>query len=55
MNTAGQIGSIVSPLLVTFLVGQTGNWNVALFVIGGLYAMGAACWGLIDPRIRIFE
>lgn len=55
MNTAGQVGSIGSPLLVTFLLGQTGNWNIALFVIGGLYAMGAVCWGLIDPRQRIFD
>lgn len=55
MNTAGQIGSIGSPLLVTFLLGKTGSWNVALFVIGGLYAMGALCWALIDPRERIFD
>ena len=55
MNTAGQIGSIGSPLLVTFLLGKTGSWNVALFVIGGLYAMGAICWALIDPRERIFD
>jgi MFS family permease len=55
MNTAGQVGSIASPLLVTFLLGLTGNWNVALYVIGGLYAMGAVCWVLIDPRQKIFD
>lgn len=55
MNTAGQVGSIGSPLLVTYLLGQTGNWNAALFVIGGLYALGAVCWGLIDPHRRIFD
>ena len=55
MNTSGQIGSVLSPLMVTFLLGRLGDWNVPLFVMGGLFLMGALCWGLIDPRNRIFE
>ena len=55
MNTAGQIGSIGSPLIVTYLLKLTGDWNAPLLVIGGLYAMGAVCWCLIDPRRRIFD
>ena len=55
MNTAGQIGSIGSPLIVTYLLKLTGDWNAPLLVIGGLYAMGAICWCLIDPRRRIFD
>ena len=31
MNTSGQIGSILSPLMVTFLLGQLGDWNAPLF------------------------
>jgi MFS family permease len=55
MNTSGQVGSILSPLMVTFLLGRFGNWNIPLFVMGGLFLMGALCWGLIDPRKRIFD
>ena len=55
MNTSGQIGSVLSPLMVTFLLQRLGDWNVPLFVMGGLFLMGALCWGLIDPRQRIFD
>lgn len=55
MNTTGQIGSILSPLLVTFLLARLGNWNAPLFVMGALFLLGAACWALIDPRQRIFH
>jgi hypothetical protein len=24
-------------------------------VMGGLFLMGAACWGFLDPRRRIFD
>lgn len=55
MNTSGQIGSVISPLMVTFLVARLGDWNAPLLVMGGLFLVGAACWGLIDPRNRIFD
>lgn len=55
MNTSGQIGSVLSPFLVTFLLARLGDWNLPLYVMGGLFLMGAFCWGLIDPRQRIFE
>jgi len=34
MNTAGQIGSFLSPLVVTALLGRSGNWNLPLIVLG---------------------
>jgi MFS family permease len=55
MNTSGALSSVVSPLLVTWLVRVTGDWNVPLYVMGGLFLMGAVCWCLIDPRKRIFD
>ena len=55
MNTSGQVGSIFSPLMVTFLLGRTGDWNAPLIVMGVLFLGGAFCWCLIDPRKRIFD
>ena len=55
MNTAGQIGSFFSPLLVTWLLAKYGDWNVPVLAIGGLFLAGAACWCVIDPRDRVFE
>ena len=29
--------------------------NLPLFVMGGLFLVGAVCWGLINPRKKIFD
>ena len=55
MNTSGALSSVVSPLLVTWLLQRFGDWNLALYVMGGLFLMGMTCWLFIDPRRRIFE
>ena len=55
MNTAGQIGSVFSPLMVTFLLARLGDWNAPLLIMGGMFLVGAICWVLIDPRNRIFD
>lgn len=51
MNTAGQIGGIVSPALIAWLVERSGtgdHWQAPLQVIGGLYLAAALCWCVID-------
>lgn len=55
MNTSGALSSVVSPLLVTWLLHLTGDWNTPLYVMGGLFLMGAVCWCFIDPHKRVFE
>ncbi len=55
MNTAGQIGAIGGPPLATWLLGRTGEWNTPILALGGLFAIGAACWLFVDPRDRVFE
>ncbi|MEI6232841.1 MAG: MFS transporter [Planctomycetota bacterium] len=55
MNTSGAISSVLSPLMVTYLLRTTGDWNIPLYAMGGLFLMGAVCWGFINPHRRIFE
>jgi MFS family permease len=55
MNTSGALSSVVSPLMVTWLLNLCGDWNAPLWVMGGLFLVGANCWGLINPHRRIFE
>ena len=55
MNTAGQIGSFCSPLLVTWLLRRFGDWNAPVLAIGVLFIVGAACWCFVNPRERVFE
>jgi len=46
MNTAGQIGAAISPLVFTLFQERT----PPLLIIGGLYFAGSLCWLFIDPR-----
>jgi MFS family permease len=54
MNTSGQIGSVVCPLIVIWLQ-QHYDWNAPLYLIGGLFLVGAVAWGFINPKRKIFE
>lgn len=55
MNTAGQVGSIINPILTIYVKDHFGGWNAPLFMMAGLFLLGAICWGLINPQKQIFE
>jgi ACS family glucarate transporter-like MFS transporter len=55
MNTAGQVGGFLSPLVVGFVVQYFSNWDVPLYVTGALYLSGALCWLGIDPTRRVAD
>ncbi len=50
MNTAGQIGGILSPIVLAYIVDRLGNWSLPLYLLAGLYVAAAVSWALIDPR-----
>jgi len=50
MNTGGQIGGVLSPVVIAFVVARTGNWSAPLYLAGLLYLAGALCWWFIEPR-----
>jgi MFS transporter, ACS family, glucarate transporter len=52
MNTAGQIGGVLSPLVLAYIVERLGNWNLPLQVLAGLYLAAAISWILIRPQDR---
>lgn len=49
MNTAGQVGGMLSPVVLAYIVDRLGNWNLPLEILSGLYLMAAICWLLIKP------
>lgn len=49
MNTAGQVGGILCPIVVAYLVQQTGDWSLPIYVLSGIYALAALCWIFIRP------
>jgi MFS family permease len=54
MNTSGQIGSLLCPLVVAYSVQWFANWSLPLFGMGTLFLLGAACWLIIDPQEPVF-
>jgi MFS family permease len=50
MNTAGQIGGILSPIVLAYIVDRLGSWSMPLEVLSGLYFAAAFCWILIHPE-----
>jgi ACS family glucarate transporter-like MFS transporter len=49
MNTSGQVGAILSPILIAFVAQRFANPNASLFLTGVLFLMGAVCWLGVDP------
>ncbi len=55
MNTAGQVGSLLCPLIVAYSLKWSGNWNITIYLMGALFLVGAVAWGVIDPRKPVFD
>ena len=50
MNTAGQIGGVLSPIVLAYVVERSGNWNLPLHIVSVLYLMAFLCWLWIRPE-----
>jgi MFS transporter, ACS family, glucarate transporter len=46
---------MLNPLIVAYSVEWFASWDVPLYVMGGLFLVGAACGTIIDPRRPVFE
>ncbi len=50
MNTSGQIGGVLSPIIFALLMRNRVDWSAPLFVTAFLYFVGALCWYYIHPE-----
>ena len=55
MNTSGQVGSILSPILVAEVVRRYSQWSAPLYLAGVLFLLGAICWVWVDPTQPVDE
>jgi MFS family permease len=53
MNTTGQVGSIISPVVTGWVVTRFLNWQATLLIMGALYIFSAILWIFVDPRKRL--
>ena len=55
MNTFGNIGGALSPLVVGYAVGWWNSWTVPFYITAAIYVFGAICTLLVDPRKRLMQ
>jgi sugar phosphate permease len=53
MNTFGNLGGLVGPVVVGLMVDRLGSWTLPLYVTAGIYFAGALAWLAINPNRRI--
>jgi MFS transporter, ACS family, glucarate transporter len=53
MNTFGNLGGLIGPMVVGLMVDRLGSWTLPLYVTAGVYFAGALAWLAINPSRRI--
>jgi MFS family permease len=55
MNTWGNVGGALSPLVAGLLVQHFGNWNLPIVLSSGVFFMGALLWLVINPNKSVLD
>jgi MFS family permease len=55
MNTFGNLGGTLSPIVFGQSLDHLGSWSVPLASVAGLYVASALLWLGIDPRVALEE
>jgi MFS family permease len=50
MNTVGNIGGTIAPLVVGYAVKNGGSWTLPFYIMAAVFVFGMAMWLLVDPR-----
>lgn len=53
MNTLGNFGGFVGPLVMGVVVDRWQSWTLPFYITAGVYAGGALAWLAIDPTRAI--
>jgi MFS family permease len=55
MNTIGNIGGAVGPIVIGYTVKEWGSWTLPFYVMAGVFVFGMLMWLLVDPRRSVLE
>lgn len=50
MNTFGNLGGTLMPLVMGWCLDLWGSWNISLLTVAFFYLFAAVCWLWIDPK-----
>ncbi len=50
MNTCGNVGGAMCPLVIGFILDRTHkNWDLTFYISAAIYLLGIVCWRFLDP------
>lgn len=52
MNTACQVGGILSPIALAYIVDRYNDWFLPLHIVSALYLAASISWVTIHPEKR---
>ncbi len=50
MNTVGNIGGAIAPIVVGYAVNEWHSWTLPFYVMAGVFVFGILMWLLVDPE-----
>ena len=50
MNTVGNIGGAIAPVVVGYAVKNFGSWTMPFYVMAAVFVFGVVMWLLVDPN-----
>jgi ACS family glucarate transporter-like MFS transporter len=53
MNTFGNLGGLVGPLVVGYMVERWASWTYPFYITAGVYLFGSVAWLAVNPHRRI--
>ena len=55
MNTTGNVGGLLAPLVVGYSVTRWGSWTIPFYITAAVYTSGALAWLAVDPTRAIAD
>ncbi len=55
MNSVGNLGGTVAPIVFGYAVGKLGSWSLPFYIMAGVFILGVPMWLLIDPYRSVIE
>jgi MFS transporter, ACS family, glucarate transporter len=55
MNTVGNIGGAIAPIVVAYAVREWHSWTLPFYVMAGVFGFGILMWLLVDPERSVLE
>jgi sugar phosphate permease len=53
MNTFGNLGGLLCPIVVGGIVDALGSWTIPFYITAAVYLAGAIAWLAVDPKQRV--